>query len=405
MKKILFVTYGGGHVNMVIPVAKYLMSKTVHVEVFALTTARRVVEQENIPCFSCRDLPLSDFAYSEGVRLLREMGGGHPEIPEIESISYLGLSFESLVNEYGKEIAESKYKSYGRQAFSPVSLMENVIEQGEYSLVVATNSPRMEKAAILAARKIGVPSLCMVDLFALQGVAWIGQPDYANKVCVLTDSVKSLLLKAGRMEDEVVVTGNPAFDCLAAPALTVRSQELRLRKGWGGKKVILWCSQPEPDVHPFTGEKGDPELPFIIEKKIKEICDFHLNESWMLVVRPHPSENMHFREQITGIDYCREDELHALLKAVDVVVVMSSTVGLEAALLGKPVVSLNMSVFSSDMPLSEMGMALGVKDLNEIDEAIKYALKRGGAVCSNLPQVGEATQRISGEILKLLNSS
>ena len=40
MKNILFISYGGGHVNLLLPVFRYLMlDKSCHCEFLALTTA------------------------------------------------------------------------------------------------------------------------------------------------------------------------------------------------------------------------------------------------------------------------------------------------------------------------------------------------------------------------------
>lgn len=404
-KKVLFVTYGGGHVNMVIPIVKLLMQKPdLQISVFGLTTARKIVEQMDIPCFSCRDLPLSADVLAYGKALLNEIGGGtHPDIPAEESIAYLGLSYASLVKENGEEGAKLLYKYNGRQSFLPVKVMEDVISMGDYQLVVTTNSPRMERAAIVAAGNLGVPSLCMVDLFAQQGVAWIGERGYADKICVIADSVKQTLLEAGRTDEEVVVTGNPAFDRLADETLKQKAIALRKNKGWEGKKVILWCSQFEPKIHPFTGEKGDTKLPFNIEKELKNICDLRANEGWELFVRPHPSENMDERKIIQGVTYGREDELAVLLSAVNVVVVTSSTVGLEAVLLGKPVVALSMSIFSADMPFAKMDLAEGVDCLDDLECVLKNTLIYGKSTKTGFSKVGNAANRIVKEVISLLD--
>ena len=75
MKKVLFVAYGGGHVNMVIPVAKKLMAQPgFYVEVLGLTTARHVLEKENIPCFGFSDLEVNSKALAIGEKLNNEYG-------------------------------------------------------------------------------------------------------------------------------------------------------------------------------------------------------------------------------------------------------------------------------------------------------------------------------------------
>ena len=402
-KKILFVTYGGGHVNMIVPVARQLIQQDCcDVKILALTTARKAVEEAGLPCFSMRDVPLSKEANRYGKELLHKIGGSHPDVPYNESLAYMGLSYEALVKEHGEIEAAGLYARKGRQAFLPVSLMKQIISEGNYDLVVATNSPRAEQAAILTAGELGIPALCMVDLFALQEVEWIGKTGYANKVCVLADSVKNMLIDAGRSPDEIVVTGNPAFDRLADPAIKKKAKVLRSKKGWGNKKVILWCSQPEPEVHPFTGKKGNPNLPLTIEKELQKICNKY--EAWHLFVRPHPSENLDTRMQLKGVEYGQVEDLYELLYAVDLVVVMSTTVGLEAALIGKPVVALNMSIFSPDMPYADMGIAYGVDCLEELSDTLQEALKKR-ALSTGLPPVGHAAHAVCEVITGMLEEA
>ena len=399
LKKILFVTYGGGHVKMVIPIAKRLMEQDgFQVNVLGLTTARSDLEKQSIPYFSFSDLPIDEEAMAYG-KLLVGRQGGHPLVSKQESIAYMGISYKCLVEAYGEEEAEERYLKQGRQAFLPITVMEQVIREGGYDLVVTTNSPRAEQAAILAARNLGVSALCMVDLFALQGVKWIGQKGYANKVCVLAESVKNMLVDAGRAPDEIVVTGNPAFDRLADPTFKEKAKILRSKKGWGNKKVILWCSQPEPETHPFTGEKGDPNLPFMIERELQKVCDKH--EGWHLFVRPHPSENLEQRPYLSDVEYGRDEDLYELLYAVDLVVVMSTTVGLEAALIGKPVVALNMSIFSPDMPYADMGIAYGVDCLEELNDTLQEALNKR-VLSTGLPPVGHAANAVCEVITGML---
>ena len=62
------------------------------------------------------------------------------------------------------------------------------------------------------AGKLNIPSVCIVDLFAVKEVAWVGEPGYADKVCVLSEFVKNTLMRAGRNDKDIIVTGNPAFE-------------------------------------------------------------------------------------------------------------------------------------------------------------------------------------------------
>lgn len=403
-KRIMLVGYGAGHIGMLIPVIKRLQSmNAVEVIVLGLTTAREKLDAAGIPYLGYADLAkgFDDFAdvTQIGERLVADLPPG--SVPREESVAYLGTNYAELVATFGAQEAASRYQSEGRQAFLPVNFMTQVLKRYQPDLVVATNSPRTERAAILAAGALGIPALCLVDLFARQEVAWIGAPDYADRIGVLSEGVRDWFVAHGRKAAEIAVTGNPAFDPLANPEVAQQRVPVRRAHGWGdGEQVILFASQVEPARHPFTGAPGDPDLPRKIERALFRIVAGRSN--YRLILRRHPSESVEEEMLPQRVEIGEKSEnLAALLHAVDLVVVMSSTVGLEAALVGKPVVSVDMSVFTPDAPYSDMGISLGVDRLDALGEAIDQALSGkapGGAVCAD----GKATERVVQEIMAML---
>ena len=56
MKTVLFVTYGGGHVNMILPVYQFLSKDPEYnLIIFALTTAGAKLREHGIPYLSYKD--------------------------------------------------------------------------------------------------------------------------------------------------------------------------------------------------------------------------------------------------------------------------------------------------------------------------------------------------------------
>ena len=359
-KKVLFVTYGSGHVRMAVPVAKALaQSGLAHPLVLALTTAAPVVRDGGLELLQFKDFlvsnnPADQAAVAHGQRLMRAMSG--PIADPEETAAYLGLSYKELVESSGLKEAERQYQRDGRQAFLPVATLRRIVEQVAPSLVVATNSPRAERAAIMAARSLGVPSICLVDLFCLDEVKWIGAPGYADKVCVLNASVKDFLLSAGRTDAEVVVTGNPAFDALADPQYVAAGAKLRQDHHWGGKHVLLWPTQVEPSFHPFNGTAGDANLP---ARALKQLMDWVLARSdCVLCIRRRAGlAPLELTDDSRVVVMGQDIDLPALLQAVDVVVTLNSTVGLQGHLAGTRLVQILGSVFDHAMPLKRYGMA------------------------------------------------
>ena len=226
MRQVLFACYGSGHVRMVVPVAKALReSGLARVQVLGFTTAAPVVRAAGLELLQVKDFlePGDAAALARGRALLAAMG---PVADLDESAAYLGLCDQELVEEVGEEEARRRYRRDGRQAFLPRKLLARMLSAVAPDLLVATNSPRGERAAVLAARELGIPAVCMVDLFAVDEVRWIGQPGYADRICVLNEQVRQFLVAAGRGPDEVRVTGNPAFDVLRSPAFPEWALEL-----------------------------------------------------------------------------------------------------------------------------------------------------------------------------------
>jgi hypothetical protein len=399
VKKVLFVTYGSGHVKMVLPVAQVLAAEgSAEVRVLGLTTAAAPVREAGLELLQFADFAGADEeALAHGKRLLATLEAPAQDVRE--SMAYLGLSFSDLVQEVGHMEAEARYRRFGRQAFLPVRTLERILSQVAPDLVVATNSPRGERAAILAARHMGIPSVCIVDLFAVDEVRWIGAPDYADRVCVLNEAVRQFLIDAGRLPSQVVVTGNPAFDILGDPAIRQRGLALRHRRGGGDRKVLLWPMQTEPLVHPFDGRPGDPSLP---QRALASVAGWVMErQDRVLCVRPRageapPAMAQDARIVVTGQDW----NLAELLHAVDLVATLNSTVGLEGHLAGTRVLQVLGSVFDEAMPMRRFGIA----DEAVAVDGIAAALGRLAALPRSMAReaAGGATQRVTAEIRAFL---
>lgn len=401
-KNLLFVVYGGGHINAMIPVIRVLeQNPKWDIKVLGLTTAGQTLDREGIPYYGFRDFVESkdQEALELGKRLAEDIPSG--KVSYDETVAYLGLSYKDLIDRLGEEEADRRFKNEGRQAFCPMTVLERILKKLQPDLVVTTNSPRAEKAAVLSARKLNIPAVCLVDLFGRWEMEWIKDPQYANKVCVLSEYVKNIFVKAGRDPKDIIITGNPTFDRLAQKDLVEQSRELRIRKNWEDSKVILWCSQPEPKAHPLTGNPGDPDLPRKIENTLMELLVRH--SPWRLVFRPHPNDNVQFHNLPERVEQSStKDDLEVLLQAIDCIVTMTSTVGLQGAMLGKPFLAIEMSVFTPDAPYSDMGIAYGVDKLMDIEGALINILDKNWRPKTPPNSDGRATQNVIMVIQSML---
>jgi hypothetical protein len=394
-RKIVFVTYGGGHVNMLVPVIKELQKRLdLDLVVMGLTTAKAVLESNDISCIGFKDLlkDNNDYAREWGEKLVNR-DAVHNLVSYEESIAYMGLSYVEMEHRLGAESANNSYKEKGRAAFLPINVLEEFLHDVKPDLVVTTISPRAEEAAVYASRNIGVPCICLVDLFAIPSLKRASQLSYADRVCVISDDVKNLMVSFGRDAQSIVVTGNPAFDKLRDSEINQKVEQLRMKKKWEGKKVILWASQIEPNKF-HNGIKGNSSLPLEIERELIDFTtamdDFHL------VIRPHPNESYEREHNNPCVEICDNDiPLNVLLKAVDIVVIMTSTIGLEARLLGTPVVSVDLSVFSNDTPYSKLKISTGVSSLSDLGDALLNVLNNNNKdTVLGFPEVGKYTKNV-----------
>ncbi len=400
MPTALAVTYGGGHVTMVIPVVTELRKRPDwEVRVLGLTMAAPALEAAGIAALGFRDLVTAGDAdaVAKGAELAAQHHREGSGISREESNAYLGLSYADLESRVGIEEASRSFRELGRHAFLPLGPLERLLDRIRPDVVIATDSLRAEQAAICVARRRGIPSVCMVSLF---GLDWdsvcLRQADYADRVTVMSTWVRDYLVSLGRRPGDVVVTGNPAFDRLGRPGLADRGASFRAERGWDGRKVVLWASQPQPAE----------ELPPKILETLLRLVESH--SDWHLVYRPHPNEPAlalppHARVSRSG----REEDLGVLLHAVDVAVVMTTTVGIEAALVGRPLVKICLSPFDRYAPYERMQLALPVHRLEDLESRLAAALsdspesRRLAEGRTRFPPPGGAAVRVADVIESL----
>lgn len=386
MSRVLCVTYGAGHAQIVASVVPKLVERGHEVVVMALTTAAGLLARKGISSLGYVDF--IEPGDAEALETGKRLAAGHPPHPDVrpgETEAYLGICYSELVADHGAERAASLYASNRRQAFLPKRFMRRVIDKVQPDLVLATNSPRSEQAAIEVAAEAGVPSVVVLDLMVCGNESRLRRPGYGTKVCVLADLVRKALIDAGRQPEEVVVTGNPAFDEMGGPQVAVDAAHLRENKGWRQDKVILWASQPEPT---------DPDWGAKIARTLAKAVG--TRPGWRLVYRPHPNERPGADALDPGIETSgRDDDLAALLKAVDAVVVVSSTVGLQAALMGKLLVQVDLPVSAGPIDYPSVGAGHWARDLDHCLELLDAHVARPVVGDLPFPPLGSAADRVA----------
>lgn len=410
--KVLFVSYGGGHVEMCLPVMRALREQLpgCDARIMALTTAFGVARRAGELPLGYRDFCEGPLALPDACQALgygEEMlsGNAHPAVAREESVAYLGFNFLEWVRADGEAAAWSRWRDQGRFGFLPVHFFHRVLESVRPDVVVSTNSPRSEQAVVEAAAAIGIPSLSMVDLFALPGDPYLVRRVHADRITVLADATKANLVAAGVPPARIAVTGNPAFDALVTPAARAEGQAFREARGWKDRHVILWAGHKEAADAPALW--AGTHLGQVVQQWLQEWT--LSRDDLCLAVRHHPNEwheftplPVHPRLHWSVPD--REGLLPVLL-AADQVVVQATTVGAQAEAAGKRVVSLGFSplVQRSGMDYARLELAQGVASLDELipvlEQGLGAGLPRSGRKPAHVP-AAPVVARLIGDLAR-----
>jgi hypothetical protein len=409
--RALFVTYGGGHVGMVLPVIRELerLLPGVDCRLMGLTTAHLRARALR-PTLGYRDfLHLVDAgeARAWGERLAE--GNTSPDVPADETIAYLGINYLDLLAQHGEAGAAEIYRQHGRYGFRPLHFMRRVIEALRPDIVVATNSPRSEQAALEIGRGLGIPTVGIVDLFGLDSDPYVLRETKPDWTCVISEVVRQRLIARGFSVPSVVVTGNPAFDGLFDEDSRRRADAFIAARGWQGLMPVLFASHIEPYGHPDTPVPAGQALPQEIEAVLRDYV--RSRPDLALIVRHHPSDwhrfprlpdeaRIHFSEP-------PREHIHPLILAAQVVVVQTSTVGLESAVAGKPVISVENSPAAHIwFSLAQLGVATPCGTPAELPDVLASIFYGHGSQANNgYRSDGRAAQRVAAVVQNALHAT
>ena len=221
----------------------------------------------------------------------------------------------------------------------------------------ATNSPwRFLKNAIKASLRFFRHSFNFID-----GV----------NVAVVSSHARKMYINMGAEPERVFVTGQPRFDQIWQKKFDreYAFKELGLSQDKG---IVVLATQPL--LGSFWTEKDRENFVTTIVNAMDQFPEKQL------VIKLHPSEKMEeYRQILTkmghdGVIICQDIDLYQLLHASDLLMTIHSTVALEAMLLDKPVITVNLSGRPDLFPFAESGAAIGVYDEKSLVPAIRKAL-------------------------------
>jgi UDP-N-acetylglucosamine 2-epimerase len=233
-------------------------------------------------------------------------------------------------------------------------------------LVVMNELNVLGRTAVLVARSKGVRSLHVQHGIMADRMLW-GKL-HADQIAVWGEADHRRLICTGVPSERITVTGNPRFDHLAQPTSSETVKALLSSLGLQADCPIILVTTQHDSL-----EASRQQLSAVIQAAAGL-------PQHQIVVKLHPAEAFDpYRRMLRELEashlhLVRDVDLFTLLEASAVLITRFSTTGLEAMLIGKPVISLNFSGQPDRVPYAESGAALGVHQPEELLPALEAVL-------------------------------
>jgi hypothetical protein len=334
----------------------------------------------------------------------------------------LPINCHEVAKLYGMEWSVFDERAF---SFAPEAYIANVFDESNPDLVLTGSSlasgvrpETPEQYAIREARKRKIPSVTVLDYWGMyeeRFCSQVGTVDHTllpDLLCALDHRCRDDLLRIGVPPERVVITHNPWLDRVVGYAYkSVPLFEGAYRGGW----KILYVSQPLRKVMRHRTTNLQHEL---LELLVSALPQGERYDHSVLVWK-HPAELSKSWQDLSrfnspNVDVCvTEERSLTLLKHIDLVVSVNSTVAFEALHLGTPCLSLHMGLLLSKPYIDELGLSKTIYTHDELRFLLESTrpdeLKQQLAIrskCLSNKRIffsdGKAVDRVVAEVLKIL---
>lgn len=276
-------------------------------------------------------------------------------------------------------------------------LLDRYLVTRDPSLIVkfGTGRPYSQILGVLGKKK-GIPVLLIPH--SIIGHEGFPYKIYCDKIAVSGYIDLNSLKKSGIREEKLVLTGRPYYDRV----VTFKNIQFRGEKNKRNNVNILIVSQPiDTELDHFSKS-------LFIKTVLSELKKFNNID---LIVKLHPMENEdnlyhQFAAEIgIRLNILKNADLYELMHTADLVITIVSNAGAEALLMGKPVISVNLSGVERPSYVAEKG-AVEARNKEEVHKVIDDIVNKDRAFNSEgfinkfaYKMDGKATDRV----LKLIH--
>lgn len=360
----------------------------------------------------------------------RDPGGTNAIMPLIDPLRALG----NTVIVYGKDAALSIYRKENIGCSDILDTIpsgtqeqtDDFVRKTRPDLIMTGTSSEdfTERRLWKAAGKAGITSFAVLDQWTNYRLRLIpdgGYPMDGNAssslilpsfLFIMDEFAQKEICALGVDRERLIVSGQPFFDHIRQTADKLTPQGIekvrqKLTGGVGGH-LIVFASQPIASVHRKNGMAED-YWGYTEETVLKSVveCLSKLTEEMAiettLVLRLHPKDESYAYQNALAtlpksikvvVDRATDSSL--LLKASDLIIGMFSMLLLEAAILEKLFISVQIGL-KRENPLifDRMGLVRSILSEQKLEEALRGILSGKNREFPNLPFKFGATERIT----------
>ncbi|MDD5086528.1 MAG: UDP-N-acetylglucosamine 2-epimerase, partial [Candidatus Nanoarchaeia archaeon] len=342
---ILFLVYTHSHVNTLVPILNKLKEK--------YTVVKRDGFTDNV----AKKLNKNNIKYNDLE--------GYLNIKSLFRIKNITKKTKRRLKELTKNRKQKPQMNYVLFEYFPdivrmIEAVENMLSYEKPKLLVVMNEiTTLGKISVYLAKRRGIKTVCIQH----GGMGYDHEsfiPVSVDKMAVWGNYSKNILIEEGTPEKKLAITGVPQFDKIVRKELTFNKDELKRIGVNSNKKVILLTTQPVKDMFDITRE---------LCKTVKSMS------KTQLVIKIHPSEysikkykEIVKNEKVDAV--ITKDYLYPLISICEVLITNSSTTGIEAMIMGKRVITVNLTGEPDMLPYAEKNAAIGVYKKEDIKKAL-----------------------------------
>jgi len=290
------------------------------------------------------------------------------EISEIKKIIDIILPDENL---FLKHKLFKIFLSYLNKPILASNYFKNMISKHKIKLILLWNDVLpLEKNIVLLSKKLGIPTVVFQHgIFYNNKDGFL--PITADFFVSWGDLFTKLLISEGADSKKIKTMGNPKFDYLLG---YIGKQANTLNTSNENKIRILYLPQPF-EKYSKDGSAFKNQILVYLLKIIQR------NPNYELVIKTHPGEKFFAYKRYKKIKnikiFSKYSNLYDLIYNSDIVIGVSSTALLEAYILGKPTISIEINSKFLDFPFSTFGITYPCYNLEKLEDCIKYVLRNG----------------------------